>query len=260
MVDRLAALRETDEREESLQEVDETQDQERQRQWLDRVKAHEAALRENRAPPALLHQLAEVYYDQFIDVQGETHEERLRNLLGDDENLIQVILESFRGSIRRRDAPTAAEIMLLGTRNQTHHLALPIMAGLEEAVRTAPTGEIPFGEMEMRLALAIHYTVPMPRVAAGWPPSWFPTLLASHPDVVSDVLVQSISSKMRSGKEFRADLYDLAHSPHHATVASLTSLPLLKAFPVRCTERQLPSLSVLLHAALRHCEKKSLWS
>ena len=259
LVDRLAALREPDEREESLQEVDETQDQERQRQWLDRVKAHEAALRENRAPPALLHQLAEVYYDQFIDVQGETPGERLRNLLGDDEKLIQAILEGFRGAIRRSDAPTGAEIMRLGTRNRTHHLALPIMAGLEEVVRTSPPGDIFFDKMQMRLVLAIHYTVPiMPQDAVGRPPIWFPTLLASHPDVVSDVLVQSIRSKMRSGKEFRADLYDLAHSQHHATVASLTSLPLLKAFPVRCTERQLPSLSILLHAALLHCKKKSL--
>ena len=253
------ALRKTDERRESLPKEDETQERQSRRQSMEHVKAHEAALAENRAPPVLLHQLAGVYYGHFIGIEGGSAMERLTGLLGDDENLIQAVLAGFRGSIRRSDAPTAAQIIRLGTQNRTHHLALPIMAGLEADVRTAGASEISFGEMEMRLALAIRYTVPiLPQDAGDRPANWFSIVLASHPEIVSEVLVQSIRSKMRSGQDFRADVHDLAHSPDHAAVAAMASLPLLEKLPVRCTERELPSLSILLHSALLHCNKKSL--
>ncbi len=242
-------------------ETQETQENQLQRQWCDRVTPHEAELRENRGQPALLYDLAKVYLGGFVDVPGKIPQDRLRNLL-DDDYLIEAVLDGFRGSIRRSDVPSADEIIRLGVRNQTHHLALPIVAGLEETVRIQPN--IPLDEMQIRLALAIHYTVPLWPLYTGSnappadrPPSWFPLLLKSHPHVVADVLIRSARSKLHNGMNSAAGLYELAHSPDHAEVARLASLPLLKAFPVRCTERQLLSLSILLHAALLHCEKTS---
>ena len=216
------------------------------------MKPHEAALRDNRCPPPLLHHLAKVYYDEFIDVEGNTPSDRLRDLLGSDEGLIAAVLEGFRGSIRRSDVPTDAEILDLRTRNQTHLLALPIMAGLEDLVQTAPTRELFLDETQIRLALAIHYTVPTLRGAAR-PPNWFAPLLASHPDVVANVLIRSTGSKIRSGADFVSGLHELL-SEDHAAVACVAALPLLEAFPVRCSKRKLPNLSSLLQVALLHCE------
>ena len=175
---------------EQVRKEREAQKNQRQRERHGHFKPHEAALRENGAPPPLLHTLAQAYSGGFVDVRGDTPRSRLENLFGDDDDLIAAVLEGFRGAIGRSDVPTEAEILDLSTRNRTHYLALPIMVGLEEAARAVPVGELFPDEKRMRLALAIHYTAPTP-LGAERPPNWFPPLLASRPDAVADVLIRT---------------------------------------------------------------------
>ena len=256
--ERMSELEERTTNERALEEKGQVQKKAEQREWHDRVKPHEEALYENRAKPALLHKLATAYFGGYIDIEGDTPKDRLGSLVDDDENLVQAVLAGFRGTIRRNDLPTDAEVMRLGTHNEIHHLSLPFMAGLEEIGRTAPAaGEIGLDATQIGLALAIHYTVPMwPRTRhpADRPQSWLPSLLTCHPEIVADVLVRSARSKLRNGADSAAGVHELAHSPDHSNVACLAALPLLTAFPVRCTERQLPTLNHLLRAACLHCE------
>ena len=150
---------------------------ERQRKWRDQVKAHERELRENRCPAGLLNVLAGAYFGNYVDVQGNTSMDRLRNLIG-DESLVQLARQGLRHSIERDDLPTDAEIIRLRSRKQTHYLALPVLAGLEEAARDGTERALSLDDRQMRLALAVHYTVAEP-VAAPGSPSWFPPLLMS---------------------------------------------------------------------------------
>ena len=255
--DRMDALKGYDSTEADLVQERQTESRRKQRDWHRSVKQHEVALRKNRCQPALLQQLAQVYFDEFVDVEGATPLERLHDLLGNDRSLLDAVLQGFRESIRRTDAPEVAEVLRLRTRNQTHRLAFPIMAGLKEAARAAAPGGVFLDKEEIRLALALHYTAPVPR-GAGRPPSWFPPLLESDPEIVADVLVLSTRAKMEGGNDFREDLYDLALSEDHATVAGLAALPLLTSLPVRCTARQLPGLGILLQAALLYGEETAL--
>ena len=213
--DRMSELKGYDSTETRLAQERQTKSRRRQRHWHRHVKLHEDALRKNRCQPALLQQLAQVYFDEFVDVEGATSLERLHELLGNDRSLIDAVLQGFREAIRRTDAPDVAEVLRLHTRNQIHRLAFPIMAGLEEAVRAAASGSVFLDNEEIRLALAIHYTGPIPR-GARVPPSWFGPLLSSHPEIVADVLVLSARSKMQGGNDFRDNLYDLALSDDHA--------------------------------------------
>ena len=258
---RLAELDEDRDQDKNSEESHETQRKQRQRQWLESLRPHETALRENRCHPSVLNQLAQAYYGNYVDVVGDTPEERLQDLLGGDENLIQSVLDGLRESINRNDLPSDSEIIRLKVRNQTHLLVYPFMAGLEETVRATPNHEISLDEKQMRLALAIYYTVPVPPLSqchGDRMPSWFPPLLKSHPDVVSDVLVRCVRPRLRNGADAIPSLYELAFSPDHANIARLASLPLLEAFPVRCTKQQLSSLNHLLIAAFLHCEGLSL--
>ena len=254
---RLAVLDENTSLESGIQEQDDEERRQRQRKWYDHVRAHEQELRANRCPPGFLHNLAAAYFGHFVDVEGDTPLNRLRSLLGNDEGLIQTVLQGLRGSITRNDLPTDAEIIRLGSQSRTHCLAFPIMAGLEEAIHSGASRELSLDENQMRVALAIHYTVATP-YAALRPPSWFPPLLTSYPDAVADVLVQSVLSGMRAGVDISANLYDLVHSGGHEKVARLATLPLLRKFPVRCTDRQMSALSFLLEAALLYCERTPL--
>ena len=234
-----------------------TETQRRQPDWWNRVKSNEISLRDNRWPATLLQRLAQVYFNEFVDVQGDTPLDRLRDLLGSDDGLIDTIIESFRGSIRRTDVPTDAEILRLRSQGQVHQLAFPIMAGLEEADRDGAAEDIFLDEREMRLALTIHYATPVPR-SASRPSNWFSFLLKSHPALVADVLVQSTRSKIEGGKDFQEDLYDLALSPEHATIARLASVPILETLPARCSDQQLSGMRILLQAALLYSEKPVL--
>lgn len=235
--------------------------QDEQPDWHDHVKPYEGELRENAARPALLSELAKVYFGGYLNVRGSSPGERLNRLLAGDTSLVEAVLFAFRKTVERADLPSDRQILRLGTSNRTHHLAFPFMAGLEEITRTAPSGETDIDEERLRLALAIHYTVPMwptARHPSDRPPRWFVWLLSNRPDVVADVLARSVLSKLRSRRESPAGLHELAHSPDHASVARLVSIPLLERFPVRCTSGQLSSLNHLLLAARRHCDVEPL--
>lgn len=225
--------------------------------WHKDVKPHEDELRENRASPALLHELAVVYFGGYLGVQGNSPEERLSCILAGDADLVKAVLDGFCKTIERDDLPSGQQVLRLGASNRAHPLALPFMAGLEETARAAPSGEIDIDERLLRLALAIHYTVPMwarARHAADHPPHWYGQLLSSRPEVVADVLVRSALSRLRGGAESHAGLHELAYSADHANVAKFAAIPLLRRFPVRCTSGQLSSLGCLLLAARRHCD------
>ena len=254
---RLAVRDEDESLEWGIREQDDEERRQRQRKWQNLVETHEQELRENRCPPGVLHNLAAAYFGHFVDLEGDTPLHRLRNLIGNRESLIQAVLQGLRDSIKRNDLPTVADIMRLGTQNRTHSLAWPILAGLEETTQDGTSPELGGDEKQLRLALAIHYTVAKPSALLR-PPSWFPLLLTSRPDLVSDVLVQSVLSGMRAGADPSANLYDLVQSGDHENVARLASLPLLRKFPVRCPGPQLSALSILLKAALLYCERAPL--
>ena len=225
--------------------------------WHDHVKPHEDELRGDMARPQLLHELAKVYFGGYLNVRGNSPRDRLNALLAGDEGLVDAVLSGFRKTIDRDDLPSDTKVIRLGIANRTHYLALPFMAGLEEMAETAPSGEIDIDHRRLRLALAVHYTVPMwptARHPADRPPRWFAWTLSNRPEVAADVLVRSVLSKLRKGAESPAGIHELAHSPDHACVARLASMPLLRQFPVRGASGQLSSLNHLLLAARRHCD------
>ena len=247
---RLAVLEDNDSHENHLLSQHDIDRRERRREWRESLAPHLPALRENRCRPSLLHHLAEAYFGEFVDVGGESPMDRLRELLG-DEHLVQAALAGLRQSVRRSDLPSDTEIMRLGAEKQFHVLALPFMAGLEEAVETAPGASITIDEEQVRLGLAINFADPT-FSSISPAPGWLPSVLEVHPSIVADVLIRCARPLMRAGRDLQLVFYDLAWSAEYMVVARLASVPLLQAFPTRCTQRQLEGLSFLLQAALLH--------
>ena len=229
----------------------------KQRQTKERqhLKPHQTALRENRAEPGLLYNLALVYLGENPHFGGKDPKSRLLNLLGDDHDLVEAVLQGLRGSIDRGDIPSDDEVIKLSCESKRHTLAVPIVAGLEERASAAPGHQVPLDDDKLRLALAIHYTEPHWSVYIGGDrPAdqktlWFPPVLKSHPHIVSEVLIKFAGVKLRNGAEGVDGLYELAHSQDHREVAQLAALRLLEMFPVRCKEAQLKDLRHLLHSA-----------
>ena len=224
----------------------------REEQWLEYVRSNEAVLRENRAAPDLLCQVAIRYFGDAINVRipggSKDIEQELRN-----PSLIDAVRLGIRSVIDREDVPDVEEILALRAKNPMHSLGCPFLAALAEIERTAPEEICHLTENQMRKALAFHYWL-----SSSKDPNWYQRLLNSRPGIVADVLIQSGKSQLRGGNEHISGLFALAHGEDHSQVAKHASLPLLRAFPTRCKLKQIKNLDYLLWAAIQHADRASL--
>ena len=236
-------------------------------QWLDDVRANETALRENRAAPALLHQLAKIYLDglfrsmrlnplqqemrrQAAETDGgrAAIEKRLRG----DPGLVEATLLGLRGVVDRQDVPEVKKILGLIQKDRSYYLELPFLAGLAEIERTAPEDSSEWKDERIRKAIAFYYST----LHEEYRPKWYRRLLAARPEIVADVQMQFAVSEFRSDHAGIYKLRELAHDPDYAQVARHASLPLLSAFPTRC--KHINALDHLLWAALQHADRAML--
>ena len=238
------------ERAKSTNEIDAEYDaRERQQRaaWHDDVASHASVLRENRCPPVLLHHLATAYFGEHIDVVGDTPRDRLLELLEGDDELVDTVIAAFRSTTLRTDLPDESEVARLASRSEIHYLSYPFMAGLEEI----DPAEI--DDTQIRLALTIHFNSLHPVGEA----EWYRPALSDRPDIVADVLIQTVRLSWRRKTIDHPALFELPDD-QHASVARLVVPRLLESFPVRGKVSQLLTLKNLLRAALRHCPEKEL--
>ena len=216
----------------------------REEQWLEYVRSNEAPLRENRADPYLLHKMAKVY---FSDDDGpKAIEEEFQA----ERSLIDATLKGLRGAVDREDVPDIKEILGDQEEGHMHYLGLPFLAGLEE-VEEDPSQ---WNDSRVRKAIAFYYCMAL----LNYRPEWYRRLLAARPEIVAEVQMQFAVCEFRGSCEHIHKLEELAHDPDHAQVAKHASLPLLRAFPHRRTQKQIKYLDDLLWAAIQHADRPSL--
>ena len=227
----------------------------RLRQWVERVRPHADALRENRANTNLLFDLARIYFGGFLLSGADMAWRRgLAGILEDDE-LMDAARAGLRGTVYRSDVPGVEEIVRLFTESQVHPLSLPFLAGMDELDRDNPKGVERLSQLQMRQALAFNYCT---HTGPDGDPPWYLRWLDLRPELVADVLVRCAVPAIRDGKEYVPELYQLVHHPSYARVAAHASPRLLTSFPLRCSLGQLETLDKLLWAALQHADRTAL--
>lgn len=220
-------------------------------EWLDHLRANEEALRENRAAPALLHKIAEVYFGNFYNFSAENAIGSIEKHFRGEIGLIDAALRGLRVSVEREDIPGLNEILELRKKGRKHYLEWPFLAGLAEAERTTAAEMLLSDENRICSAVAFYYCTPH----GEYRPGWYARLLEKRPDIVADVQVRFARSELRSGRHSIYKLWELAHDPSHAKVARLASIRLLRSFPTRCKTEQIVALDYLLWAALRYADR-----
>ena len=229
----------------------------RRSQWVERVRPHASALRNNGADPKLLFNLAWIHFGGvlFPGIDLATRK-GLPGALMDDE-LVDAARAGLRGAVYRNDVPGVAEIVRLFTESQVHPLSLPFLAGMDELDR-ADHGDVErLSQPQMSQALAFNYCTPRGHGPDG-DPAWYLRWLDSRSDLVADVLVQCAVPAIRAGEGFVPELYQLVHYKNYARVAAHATPQLLAAFPLRCSLHWLETLDSLLWAALQHADRASL--
>ena len=218
------------------------------------IRSNEAALLENRAAPTLLHQMAYKYFGRFFRRGGDAGLKAIEQELLGDRSLIDATLQGFRGTVDREDVPDVKETLGLREKGYRHNLGLPFLAGLAEVERTAPEDASQWDDSRIRKAVTFYYCMAL----LNYRPEWYRRLVAARPEIVAEVQVQFAICEFRGGREHIHKLWELAHDTDHAQVAKHASLPLLRAFPTRCKQKQIKDLDHLLWTAIQHADRISL--
>lgn len=230
-------------------------------QWISHVQANVDALRENRADPRLLYSLATVYLGLRSDSKPFTERasgvQRVREFLGENDTLTQIVMASFRETVWRKDIPSVEDILESNSKSRIPLLAYPYLVGIYELYRIDHLQIKTLDERRKKIALTIYHCYHIMNIQVQGS-EWHPELVTSYPEMMSDVLIQCAKSDLRNKGKSVTGLHSLVYNQNYEQVAHYASLPLLQAFPVRCSLNQIETLDYLLWSALKHADRKSL--
>ena len=223
----------------------------RQREWREWIRSNQRSLLANRAAPALLYQLALVYFGKHPDLEDNRRgREALVQALGSSGSA-KAAMHGLRGVIDRNDLPSPRDIVRLANKQREHFLGLPLLAGLEEAERSSPGFLRNKASSRVRTCVACYHCGASDLSESGNDrPAWYQGLLDSSPGIVSEVAVHCAAAALRGGGWVSQQFWDIAHDETHGAVARAATLDLLKVFPTRCRSRHLWALSELLWGAI----------
>ena len=208
------------------------------------TRKHVRELSEGRCPPGLLHHIGEAYHDVFLDSSAATPRLRVLKLLQGHADLADAAMQGFRRVCDRKDLPTLREVIRLNEQKRISAHALPVLAGFD---LMSPGSLDARGSGEIARAAALYYLMPL---NVEGHPLWYRWALKRHPEAVAEALIKVTRSRVRRRRDCLY-LWDLPRDDAHRAVARLAAVPLLRAFPTRCTEPQVDALHAILLAALR---------
>lgn len=218
-------------------------------QLVEAVRPHAESLRENRAPPGLLHHLSTILRDAVDWTKSDTVDRRkLTASLGGDRELVEAALAGIAGAPDRDDLPTVDQILDLGRENRVSSLEIPVLLGLS---MRPPEEVLRLEASHLRAALAFRLN----RLSSAEDADWYRACLGERPELVAEVLMTFGRWALSDGgSRSLQDFYYFSRKEIYAPVAKRATLPLLRSFPLRATATQLDSLTALLQSALVHCD------
>lgn len=247
-------LREATRKDKTATDAFKEQQRRQEQEWLDVVRSEVPALERNRGAPGLLYRIATRWLQRFDD-QPHNLLDWLKEELANEDDLAAAVATGLQGVLEREDLPDANEILRLHGENRMHYLSTPFLVALDERDLADSRFADGMTARQKRQACAFYLTVLIDRSVH---PNWYRRLLEREVGLVADVLLPLARAELRRGTENVPHMWNLAHEDGHADLAGLVCLPLLRSFPVRCHERQLPNLIRLLWAALRYVDPDEL--
>ena len=225
--------------------------QRRQREWREWIRSNERALLENRAVPALLYQLALVYFGKHPDLEENCRGKEALVQALEGSGAVNAAMHGLRGVIDRDDLPGVREIIRLAKKQRKHYLGLPLLVALEEGESSSPGFLRSKANSRVRACVACyHCWAPDLYGSDNGRPAWYQGLLDSNPGIVSEVAVQCAAAAVRAEGFVSEKFWDIANNETHGAVARAATLDLLRVFPTRCSLRHLGTLDDLLWGAI----------
>ena len=193
------------------------------------VRSHAEALRENRAPLALVGELGKAYF-LFPRDRG-TNASPIGGLsasLGDDPALVEAALAGLRGTLWRDDVPDSDEIVRLKETSMRHRLDFAVLAGLDILRRDDPARLEDLTQGQIETALAFYYCTP---AGLADTPAWVAEWTERVPEVVAEVAARCTLSAIRHGDGYSPALETIRGLGGHLPLRHATTLGLLEGVP-----------------------------
>lgn len=195
-------------------------------------------------------EVANAYLNFFHNGNEKTPQERLLNLLNQNQEWVKLALHGLRQCLLRADLPSAMEIIDLHAKGRRFNIATPCLAAIALRQEEDPATALALPQEQLERVAAFRLANDY-----GNPPDWFKQLLATRPEILAGVMQPFIRTQFAARKEHISGLSPLAHSTEYATVARLIVPELLHDFPTKAHKKQLESLRLLIIAALTQLDK-----
>lgn len=202
-----------------------------------------------------MNNLTRAYHGHFMDVHGETPEERVQDFLAGDATEAHRAIASFEAVLQRSDLPTAEEILAADLEQQSHRIREACLLGADLAQARDADSPLSWSDDLVRRWVAFRLTH-----GTDQGQGWYALLAERRPRLVADVLCSYARQCLlqRAGMSITG-LWPLARDDAQGELARLVVPDLLKSFPERARPAQLRRLnSELVPAAIRHLPPDAL--
>jgi len=215
---------------------------------------HIDAIRDGSAFPQILHDLALAYNGHLTEARGDSPWERLEEFLGNDAELIEATLASFRHTLERSDLPKVSEIIDLALKGNMHYIRPACLIGMDDLFLQNSDEALSLPDEILSRLLLFRLTDGM-----GDEPQWFESLVKVRPSLAAGAFLAYAQPMLRARKEHINGLHLLTGKNAYAEIARLALPKLLEGFPLRAGVRQVSLvLDRLLKGSLRCLNREDL--
>jgi len=239
-----------------MQESWRLQDEEEKRKRVKEFRQYLTPMREGTAPFMVLYNLGQAYQGRFSNIRGTTPEERIKDLLGGNIELVEAAKIALSTVLQRKDLPSVKEIFTLAAKEGKYPAVRPAcLVNIGELYETDESKILSLDDTVLEKALAFYFTDDLGEKS----PPWVELLLKERSNLCKNVLRDYGLAMIRSQKEHITPLYRLITDNLYSQFAPELIPEFLKKFPPRISEQMLNNvLEPLLKGTLKYVDKTTV--
>ncbi|MBW0171565.1 MAG: hypothetical protein KXJ61_15195 [Hydrogenophaga sp.] len=196
--------------------------------------------------PWLLNKITSAYYGRFTDIEGDSPEKRVQELLVSDIDTARLAVARVEQVLSRTDLPSSDEVFRIDAAAQYHHLRPAALLAAKMVDERNEQAVDTWREPLLSTLVAFWLTD-----GTGEMPGWYKRAVEIRPDEVAPLYLRYATPRLRrKGALMVTGLWALSREVGHAGLARLVLPDLLTTFPQRASAQSTRELNSSLLSAL----------
>ncbi|PUB83429.1 MAG: hypothetical protein DBP00_16240 [gamma proteobacterium symbiont of Ctena orbiculata] len=195
----------------------------------------------------IMYQLAYVWKGLFVDISGETIQERFDNYVENGSQLLNVAKQGFIASPERSDIPTVKDIISLSIQRKEYYISHPCLIGMELRWEQGMKSINTLVNDSLQCMVAFNLTLLNDKT-----PEWLTFLAKTKPELVAEVYSKYAVAHVKLKSSSISLLHQLENNAEYSELAVRVVPHILDKFPIRVNRDQLYNLKYLLRSAINN--------